>query len=63
MKQHEATRIAELFQQDLEVYLSQQLRQRTLHQVVSDLNEAALSKTNPNSKTAKAALRRLGFAD
>ncbi len=58
-----AIRIAELYERDLEIFLAQQLRRRTLHEVVAELNESALSKTDPNSPTARAALKKLGFPD
>jgi len=58
-----ATRIADLFEKDIEVFLTQQLRSRKLHDVVAELNEAALSKTDPNSPAARAALKKLGFPD
>ena len=58
-----SARIADLFAKDLELFLSQELSRRPLTDVVADLNETALSRTNPNSSTARAALSKLGFPD
>ena len=62
-QQDAATRIADLFAEDLDIFLKQQLKKRSLNELVVELNESALSKTDPNSPTARAALKKLGFPD
>ena len=54
--------IARLPAEDLAGFIEANIRKRSLHRVVANLNEAALSKTS-QSGVARSALRRLGFAD
>lgn len=58
-----ADRIAGLQAEELQSFLRGQLRSRNLHKVVANLNAAALSDDAPRSTQARAALKKLGFAD
>ena len=58
-----AAQIRKLQDEDVSRFLSRHIRRRDLHQVVANLNEAALSKDNQGSKSAQAALWKLGFTD
>ncbi len=58
-----ADKIAGLQKEELDKFMRDRLRKRDLHEVVANLNESALSKDHPNSARARAALKRMGFAD
>ena len=58
-----AADIAKLQKQELDRFLRDRIWNRDLHRVVANLNEAALSKDNPNSEVARNALAKLGFTD
>ena len=58
-----AARIADLQAEELDTFFRNHLRRRDMHRVVANLNEAALSKDNPRSASARTALKRLGFTD
>lgn len=58
-----AARITDLQSDELDKFFRDHIRRRDLHAVVANLNEAALSKDNPLSETARNALKRLGFTD
>ena len=58
-----AAKITNLQREELDKFFRDHLRRRDLHLVVANLNEAALSKDNPGSESARIALRKLGFTD
>ncbi len=58
-----ADKIAKFQTSELERFLRDHLQRRDLHQVVANLNEAAVSKGNPKAEDARKALKRLGFVD
>ncbi|MEO1536180.1 MAG: hypothetical protein AAFR73_00490 [Pseudomonadota bacterium] len=58
-----AAKITDLQREELDKFFRDHLRRRDMHLVVANLNETALSKDNPNSASARKALKRLGFID
>ncbi|MEM9426255.1 MAG: hypothetical protein AAGA06_06095 [Pseudomonadota bacterium] len=58
-----AARITNLQREELDKFFRDHLKRRDLHEVVANLNEAALSKDNSLSENARVALRKLGFAE
>ena len=58
-----AAKISDLQKDELDRFFREHLRRRDLHRVVANLNECALSKDDPESATARKALKRLGFPD
>lgn len=58
-----AAKITDLQTEELDRFFRDHIRRRDLHEVVANLNEAALSKDNPKSEKARKALKRLGFID
>ncbi|MCG6884844.1 MAG: hypothetical protein LJE62_13930 [Silicimonas sp.] len=58
-----AARIAEFRADELDTFMREHLRKRDLHRVVANLNKVVLSKDVRASRSARKALKRMGFPD
>lgn len=56
LDEEQNARVAALFVRDLEVYLSQELKHRSVSALVAELNATARSESSPDAETARAAL-------